>query len=277
MSRLILCQGAYATTPYWIQRGEIPIFSIEELCYYIKENVILLDQDFMRMELAEWIGKECKLPELGQKLASHISQKTEFSQCIKDILQSVKYCTGEEIEEILRQIEENARMNSWEKRKNRIDFFYKSGKYMVALREYELLKKELGTDEPELSGKISNNIGTIYAHFYNFQIAAEQYLEAYQKDPQEDYFFSYLAAKRMLLSEQEYIDFVAQEVQHYDISLQLEKTIENLDGLWKESEEKQMLDGLSECRNNQQVGEYYETVEQLSNQWKDTYRKCMGK
>lgn len=276
MSKLILCQGAYATTPYWIDRGELHVFSIEELCYYIKENVILLDQDFLRMELAEWIQEECKLQELGQELAAHIRQKADFSVCIKGLLQGAKYCAPEEIQEILTQIDENARLNTWEKRKNRIDFLYKSGKYMVALREYDLLKKELGEEDSELSGKISNNIAAIYAHFYDFKIAAGHYLEAYEKDPQEDYFFSYLAAKRMLLSEQEYIDFVAQELQHYDISLRLEKTIENLNGLWEESEEKRMLDELSECRSNQQVGEYYETVERLANQWKDTYRLHVG-
>ena len=276
MSKLILCQGAYATTPYWIDRSELHVFSIEELCYYIKENVILLDQDFMRIELAEWIEEECKLPELGQRLATHIRQKAEFSVCIKGLLQDAKYCTEEEIAEIIHQMDENARMNTWEKRKNRIDFLYKSGKYMTALREYDQLKKELGTEDMELSAKISNNIGAVYAHFYNFQMAAEQYLEAYQKDEQEDYFFAYLAAKRMMLSEQGYIDFVAQEVQHYDISLQLEKTIENLNGLWEESEEKHTLDGLKDCRNSQHMGEYYETVEQLSNQWKDSYRMHVG-
>jgi len=276
LSKLILCQGEYATTPYWIERSELHIFSIEELCYYIKENVILLDQDFMRIELAEWIEDACKLPQLGQQLTSCIRQKAAFAVCIKTLLEYTKYCSDEEIQEILHQIDESAKMNTWEKRKNRIDFLYKSGKHMVALREYDLLRKELGTQDLVLSAKISNNIGAIYAHFYNFQMAAEQYLEAYQKDEQEDYFFSYLAAKRMMLSEQAYVDFVAQEVQHYDISLQLEKTIENLNGLWEESEEKHTLDELTECRNNQHVGEYYETVEQLSNQWKDTYRKTVG-
>ncbi|MDD2971807.1 MAG: hypothetical protein PHE02_06720 [Lachnospiraceae bacterium] len=276
MSKLILCQGTYALTPYWIERGEIHIFSVEELCYYIRENVVLIDQDLMCVELTRWLAEECKLPELGESLSSCIQEKAEFTVFVKRLFQYTRYCTTEELDGILQQIVENAQMNTWEKRKNRIDFYYKSGKYMVALREYATLKRDLGTDDIQLSAKISNNMAAIYAHFYNFQMAAVEYLRAYQEDAQEDYFFAYLAAKRMLLTEKEYIDFVAQEVQHYDISLQLEKTIENLNGLWEDSEDKHRLEQLSESRNGQKMNAYYETVEQLTSQWKDAYREHLS-
>lgn len=268
-----MCQGAYATTPYWIDQSELHIYSVEELCYYIKENVVLLEQSFMKMELATWIEEECKLKELGESLAVCIRQKSEFTIFIQRLLQYVHYYTEDEIAAIIQQLRENAEMSSLEKKKTRIDFYYKNGKYMVALRAYEGLRKELGTSDHVLLAKISYNIGTIYAHLYHFDMAAENYLTAYETDMLEDYFFAYLAAKRMVLSDQQYIDFVAQQIQQYEISLHLEKTIENLNNLWKESEEKQMLDELEESRNGQYMSEYYENVEQLSNRLKEAYRE----
>lgn len=275
MSMIILCIGSYAQTPYWVDRSELNLYSIEELCFYIRENVVLIDKDFMDIRLTEWVEQECGLPELGQELLSCIRQKASLTVFINTILRAIRYCTEEEIKEINRQLLENADMNNWEKRKNRIDFYYKNGKYAVALREYEVLRNELGKEDMKLAARISYNIGTIYAHLFIFDMAAESFLRAYKEDENEERFFAYLAAKRMLLSDKDYIDFVAQEISHYDISLQLEKTIENLNLLWEESEEKHMLDELQEWRKSQRVKEYYDAIEQLTNQQKDKYRENM--
>lgn len=275
MSKLILCIGSYAKTPYWVDRSELNLYSIEELCFYIRENVVLIDKEFMNIRLAEWVEQECKLPELGQDLLSCMREKASLTIFINRILKTVPYCTEEEMKEINKQLIENEDMNNWEKRKNRIDFYLKNGKYAVALREYEILRKELGNEDMKLAARISYNIGTIYAHLHIFGMAAENYLRAYKEEESEENFFAYLAAKRMMLSDKEYIDFVAQEVSHYDISLRLEKTIENLNSLWEESEEKQMLDDLQEWRKSQRVKEYYEAMEQLTSQQKDKYRENM--
>ncbi len=275
MSKLILCIGSYAKTPYWVDRSELNLYSVEELCFYIRENVVLIDKDFMDIRLSEWIEQECGLPKLGQELMSCIRQKASLTVFINAILKTINYCTEEEIKEIDRQLLENADMNNWEKRKNRIDFYYKNGKYAVALREYEILRNELGKEDMKLAARISYNIGTIYAHLFIFDMAAESYLRSFKEEESEERFFAYLAAKRMLLSDKDYIDFVAQELSHYDISLQLEKTIENLNNLWEESEEKHMLDELQEWRKDQRVKEYYDAIEQLTNQQKDKYRENM--
>ncbi|MDD3205921.1 MAG: hypothetical protein PHS74_09355 [Lachnospiraceae bacterium] len=272
MSKLILCIGEYAKTPYWIDRSEMNIYSIEELCYFIRENIVLLDKEFMRIELGSWLEKECGLKELGQELLSCIRQHASLNVFVSRIMRYAHYCSESEIQEMDQQITENAEMNNWEKRKTRVDFYFKNGRFAIALREYESLRKELNLEDRKLSARISNNIGTIYAHLYAFDMAAVNFLRAYEEDEKEEYFFVYLAAKRMLLSEKEYVDFVAQEVEHYDISLQLEKTLENLNSLWEESDEKHMLEELNEWRNGKRVNEYYETVEQLTNQWKDVYR-----
>ena len=58
MGKLILCEKPLAALPYYIENLSLNIYSAEELCYYIENNVYLLEQDFMDDELIEWIGKE---------------------------------------------------------------------------------------------------------------------------------------------------------------------------------------------------------------------------
>ena len=41
--RVSVCVGEYAKTPYCVPELGINVFSMEELCYCMKENVFLLD------------------------------------------------------------------------------------------------------------------------------------------------------------------------------------------------------------------------------------------
>ena len=46
MSTVILCNGNYAETPYFIAQEELRLYSVEELCYYLYKNAFLLQDDF---------------------------------------------------------------------------------------------------------------------------------------------------------------------------------------------------------------------------------------
>ena len=49
MNTVILCNGNYAKTPYYIEEEEVNLYSVEELCYYIYKNAFLLQDDFLMM------------------------------------------------------------------------------------------------------------------------------------------------------------------------------------------------------------------------------------
>ena len=55
--RVSVCVGDYAAVPYCIPGLELNVFSMEELCYCIKENAFLLDFSLMNDELIDWIER----------------------------------------------------------------------------------------------------------------------------------------------------------------------------------------------------------------------------
>ena len=58
MGSLILCHKKRAKQPYMITRVHIRIYTIEELCYYICNNLYLIDYTLMNRQLCEWIREE---------------------------------------------------------------------------------------------------------------------------------------------------------------------------------------------------------------------------
>ena len=55
-----LCVGEYCENAYNVEGLDIRVYSMEELCYCLKENAFLLDLSIMNDKLVDWIGEECK-------------------------------------------------------------------------------------------------------------------------------------------------------------------------------------------------------------------------
>ena len=68
MSGYILCQTGRAEIPYFIENISMNIYSLEELCYYLDNNLYLIDQTILNEGLCSWIQEELKLPALAAKL-----------------------------------------------------------------------------------------------------------------------------------------------------------------------------------------------------------------
>ncbi len=62
MGSLILCHKKRAKRPFEISRVHMRIYTIEELCYYICNNLYLIDYTIVNERLCRWIGDELELP-----------------------------------------------------------------------------------------------------------------------------------------------------------------------------------------------------------------------
>ena len=60
MGSLILCHKKRAKRPFEISRVHMRIYTIEELCYYICNNLYLIDYTIQKASSGEWIdGRIC--------------------------------------------------------------------------------------------------------------------------------------------------------------------------------------------------------------------------
>ena len=80
MGSLILCHRKRARQPYEIARIHMRIYTIEELCYYICNNLYLIDYTMVNRQLCNWIDKELELPKLAEKLREELRQNGSMEQ-----------------------------------------------------------------------------------------------------------------------------------------------------------------------------------------------------
>ena len=64
----ISCEGRVADTPYEMPFLGHRVYSLEELCYVIYNNIYSINAEFFQLSLAKWLRHETDHHELADKL-----------------------------------------------------------------------------------------------------------------------------------------------------------------------------------------------------------------
>ena len=65
MGELIFCSFRRAAKPYYLESAKQNIYSIEELCYFLQDNIYLLDENIMTAEFCDWLETELSAQAYG--------------------------------------------------------------------------------------------------------------------------------------------------------------------------------------------------------------------
>ena len=98
MAGLILCRTRYAERPYYISNMGVNIYSLEELCYYIYNNIYLIGTDLFDEGLTDYISGELGEKELAEQLEFLITENAGLSELVMTVLRYVDYYSEEEID-----------------------------------------------------------------------------------------------------------------------------------------------------------------------------------
>ncbi len=261
MRQVHMCMGDYATTPYCFETLGIRVFCIEELCYVLKENAFFLDQGVVDRKLVKWIEDALRLPELAASLYPLIRKRESAAGFVSLIEQYVGLFDKDDIKKMESIYRSGANLNVYQKQKSRVDFLLNSGKYHQALTEYEQMLTAMPDGESELRVQILHNMGVSYSRLFLFDQAAEYFYRAYEMSDDMEEMVACLGAKRMLLSEKEYLNMMSQMPQFYKASLELEKRVELIRNAYEDSEEKKALNELEEAKYSGSISEYYDSMD----------------
>lgn len=250
MMQASLCVGDYAAIPYYIEGIGLPVYSAEELCFCMKENAFLLDLSLMNDGLVDWIDRECGLESLARELYPMVHKKGSLSAFVAMIMEFVGFFSTSEIRAVEQVLKQGAGLSKIQRRKSQVDYLAQKKKYAAAIRGYGELLARWRRDPGETAEKlpaadvragILYNKGVMYTRLFLYGQAGADFLEAYRLDGRGEYLAAYLAAKRLELTEEEYVALTAQLPESYQVSLELEKKLEVLGSDWQGTVEYQRM------------------------------------
>lgn len=276
MSRVSLCTGNYAQKPYRVSNLCINVYCVEELCYLFVSNPFLLTSQIMDKALVDWLDKQCDLTDLAHQLMELLKKGTQTSTFVQTIIGYVNYCSTQEEAKLQEVLIGNAGLNDYERRKKQADYLLAQNRFRLALEEYEGICQDLPDTESALKPSIYHNMGVAYTGFFLFEGAAKYFKRAYEMTRSEESGIQYLAALRLFLKENAYIDFIAAHPEYHDLSLKVEKKIIAARDLLETSESHRMLSTLKIYKEEGNAASYYEEMDKVVMNLKDGYRQLVG-
>ena len=137
MGGYYLCGTPRAQHPFYIESIGIHIWSIEELCYYMKENVYLLDETILNEKLCAWLSEELGLKKLARVLLNAMEAGGPAMDFVMPIFQECGYLTRTELSYFREQLQQVQIESQDVRKKMKADYLVNYGMYVRAIGEYE--------------------------------------------------------------------------------------------------------------------------------------------
>lgn len=269
MAGVILSRSKYAEKPYYITNMSINIYSLEELCYYIYNNIYLIGTDLVDDGLISYIDNELEEPELAKQLQFLVSEEAGLSEIVMTILHYVDYYDNDEIEDLKEIIDGLDKQNATERLKLRADNFLNSRRYDSAIRNYELIV--YGRRDESLPvdfyGNVWHNMGIAYVRMFFFREAEVCFKTAYEINNNVNSLKSSVIAK--VLGGNGNMEF--DDEMSYVTAKEVETIMDHID---EEASYAPLLNAVR-LRDEGRMTEYNAAVNEVINNWKNEYRNYM--
>ena len=205
MSGYILCQVKKAEKPFYIENISTNIYSIEELCYYLYNNLYLVDSSLISSKLCTWLEEELELPKLAAKLKPYIGREAGLEEVLYPIFKEINYLAYEELKTLNGRIEARKREPEEIREKRKGDALMENRMYVNALRVYQKLLEHGGKEiTGEMRERILHNQGCAYSYLFQMDKALDCFWKAWKENHSEKAMKVYFLAYRSVHSEEEY-------------------------------------------------------------------------
>lgn len=223
MSELWICREQTAKTAFWTEYPEMEIWNIEEMCYYLYQNIEQIDEGTINETFFSWLEKELLMQELASEVSKQFKQGKSTLWCAWFILKEVGMYTEEELGEIRTYCLAMENKDAFECQKLKADRSLMNKKYFRSIQEYYRLLSmgESGKQSLRLLGDIWHNLGVAHARLFLFEEAADYFAKAYELNKNEETFLAQQEALRMMKAQPEIqVETVSSECIDWNRSLE---------------------------------------------------------
>lgn len=206
MATLILCHEKHAEHPYEIKRIHRKIYTIEELCYYLCNNLYLIDETVINDQLPEWLDEELGFSNLSIELKDVIRMHGSAEKFVLTILKRSNIFQEADMIRIQNVLERLKNQKDIERQKYKGDNLLDNGETEEAILVYQsiLSREKDDSVDSKFYGKIYAGLGAAYGRLFLYKESAKMYDKAYHLCPDEALLRPYLYASYKYLSLEEY-------------------------------------------------------------------------
>ena len=250
MGSLVLCHERHATHPYEITRIHCKIFTIEELCYYLCNNLYLIDYTIMNEQLCVWLDEELGMGKLAGQLRDVIRLRGSIEKFVLTILKDSRIYRDTEMIRIQNVLERLRNQKDIERQKYKGDNLLESGEIEEAILVYQAIlnqEKDESVDA-KFYGRIYAGLGAAYGRLFLYQESARMFDRAYQICEDPNLLKPYLYASYKYMSLEEYHILLTKHENYVEINARMRQEMEDIrNGMQLELNDVLSYDQSAQC------------------------------
>lgn len=257
--RLILNRETADPAPYYFNVSGMKVFSVEELCYYIYENIYAVNLDTFSEDFFFWLEKNMNEPVLAKGMKNLIKAGGSLKEVVRYLMNFVDYYPAEECKKLLGVIDDLARQNPTEARKLSADNYIRYCRYIEAVRVYSnvIYEMEHGAKDEvtrAFKGNTWHNMGVAYTRLMNFKSAQECFQKAWRLNQNEESLKSLLWVSKLLGDETAFFDAVENSSLEQEEVEKIVKTFDQIEADSKSSKNERMKAVYDICEDKSKEG-----------------------
>ena len=257
-----LCLLQQAKKPYFIENIRTNIYSIEELCFYFYHNMCLIDETIINEQLCDWLRDELGLTRMYRQLYEYLEKKDSVVFFVSAIFREAGYLAPQQLREYQEQLSRLEVQSEDMRQKLRGDYLVREKMYARGIREYRqiLARRNPGKLGMQFYAGIWNNLGAAYAGLFQFEEAANCFLESYTLMKTKETFRKYISVLPLFLSDEAYRNrleelradpYLVAKIQEYNAKVCTSSQFQEMAAQTKLRELTEVLEELKEdyCRS----------------------------
>lgn len=275
MGKLIKCSGRLAKTPYLFPMTKTRVFSIEEVCYYIRNNIYMMQEELFDREFSQWIREELGMNVTADKLEQMHQDHNNLKDIVVTICCSCDYYSEEQIDELIEIMDETQNLPLPSRRKIKADSYLKNGSLVKAKQEYESILKsdDMLEASPEEYGKVYHSLGVACAGMGEYFRAAQVFQKAYEQNRRTESMEAYLYSLLLGDMNEEYEKAVRELAISSEQQMFLRTQYAEAVRLSHESRSYRQVSRLAGLRQQGKQEEFRERAHDMVCHWKQEYRR----
>lgn len=193
MGKIIVCNTKTANNPYTFLNTKVSVYSYEELCYYIFNNMVLIGDEDISARLSAWMRDELELYDLADRLDELFEKKAFVQDILVEILVYGTYYSSDEIRGFMAECQRLRMLKPYELEKLRADGYLRYKHYIKAGAIYNdiISNLEKENQESEFLGNVYHNKAVALAGNLQMDEAKECFIKAYNLNGNEESLIEY--------------------------------------------------------------------------------------
>lgn len=262
--------------PLDMRMSGVRIFTLEELCWYLSENIYVITMDLFDDNLFYWMDKVTGSHTFALAFINFRESGKSLKEMVRFLMNSVDYLNNAEIAAVYNNLTMMEKQNPVEQARMAADNYYRFGHYMAALKIYHHVTYQMNHD---FAGEVTrqfkaaswHNMGMTFLKLHNVRSAADCMQKAFETQREQSYLEAYICTLLLLGAQEKILEVTRRENVSQSLIDDLSARCQKAEAEWENSERGRQMQAGLELKRKQCFEEYSRYVADYLDKQKKRY------